>query len=192
MTKEDKREQLLFAKTGKSEKISEHTTQLLVSFLLTFNLFEDWLFEKERGWNARMRISEKLVEAPWFNLEHYKEFAEFFSKRYITTENAVNSHFRNLQLSKRANDGNKSEYEIVKSVLLGEKNSAKDTIYAYFCIAYRFRNNLFHGNKQVLGLNIYDECFQVVIDFMCQIMDEMITNDFSLLNLGKDEKISNT
>ena len=80
----------------------------------------------------------------------------------------------------------------MKSVLLGEKNSAKDTIYAYFCIAYRFRNNLFHGNKQVLGLNIYDECFQVVIDFMCQIMDEMITNDFSLLNLGKDEKISNT
>lgn len=78
----------------------------------------------------------------------------------------------------------------MKSVLLGEENTAKDTMYAYFCIAYRFRNNLFHENKQVLGLNIYDECFQVIIDFMCQIMNEMVTNDFGFLDLVKEETTS--
>lgn len=99
MTKENKLEQLHFVKTGKSEKISEKTKQLLVSFLLTFNLFEDWLFGKEQGWKATMRISKKLVEASWFNLDHYKEYAEFFSKRYITPAKVENCRFKNLRLS---------------------------------------------------------------------------------------------
>lgn len=77
------------------------------------------------------------------NCEYFL-FQSYFRNRYIAN-NATTPYYANLRL--RHNDNE----PLIKDVLLGKINNESETVLAIIIIIYRYRNNLFHGNKAVVS-----------------------------------------
>ncbi len=102
------------------------------------------------------------------NNEVYQNTLIFFRKRYLTKRNSFNAAFENLQLS---ND-NKL---FVEKCLLGEKSDDENFV-AILLIIYRFRNNLFHGEKFPNTLNTYEKPFKTINEFLATCIEKLKDN----------------
>ena len=177
MTQTQMNAQLEFALLKNSSLSSDEQHQLVV-FLLIFNVFEARLFKDGRGVSKLLRnICNDIANEPWFRIGDFQDYADFLKKRYVAN-GTMTVNFSRLKLSGSASDVS-TDRGNAKAVLLGKELSTDKVLLCYFCIAYRFRNNLFHGNKDVLGLNAYYDCFSEIVTFMVSIMDKMIANNFS-------------
>ncbi len=177
MTQTQMNAQLEFAQLKNSSLSSDEQHQLVV-FLLIFNVFEARLFKDGRGVSTLLRkICSDLSNEKWLNMVDFQDYANFFKKRYVANGN-MTGDFTRLRLTGSVSDVS-TDRGNAKAVLLGRETSPEKVLLCYFGIAYRFRNNLFHGNKNVLGLNTYYDCFSKIVTFMVSVMDKMIDNNFS-------------
>ena len=69
-----------------------------------------------------------------------KEELEYFQNRYVH-EGQFTYHFAHLRLRERDNQ------ELVAKVLRNETKDLSEIMMALLIVSYRFRNNLFHGEK---------------------------------------------
>lgn len=158
----------------KDNNLSTNEQHQLVTFLLVFNVFEARLFKDGRGVsNLLISICNDLVNEQWFCISDFQDYIDFFKNRYVKDENK----FHQLQLTGKIDDLSTDKGN-AKAVLYGEEASNEKVLRCCFCIAYRFRNNLFHGNKDVLGLNAYCDCFNKIMNFIVLLMEKMIDNKF--------------
>jgi hypothetical protein len=162
-------------------KFANRDIQSMVQFLLVFNVFEARLF-KERGEPVSLRLQKivkDLLENPLFKYDFEPVF-RCWVDRYIEN-GTTNQRFDNLKLSGRKDDV-LSDRGRCKEALTKASNKQvvddSEKLLCCFLVAYRFRNNLFHGNKNVFGLNLYTDCFQIITRFIASILDNMITMEF--------------
>lgn len=168
--------QLEFAQL-KNTSLSPEAQDQLVVFLLVFNVFEARLFKNGKGVsNLLKKISEDVVKERWFCDEIFKEYLIFFKERYVVEEN-VNKAFYLLRLSGEKNNVSNDKGNAM-AVILGQEKGSGNVLRCCLCIAYRFRNNLFHGEKEVLGLDAYYDCFDKIVKFIVLLLEKMIDNDF--------------
>lgn len=185
MISKDQIEKQLLMVDGNEWNLKNRDQKILISFLFVFNVFEAHLIkENETAASARKEISRRIVEKEWFNIQICDDFLLFFKDRYINNESRLNHKFGQLRLSGAVNRI-ETERGNAKSVLLDETDSAEKIMYCCLAISYRFRNNLFHGSKNILGLNLYYECFEVIIKFLKELMQQMLDNDFELLDINR-------
>ena len=59
----------------------------------------------------------------------------------------------------------------VVAVLKGEKQSAVDVVIAVLTVVYRYRNNLFHGEKWIYDLPEQVEYFDVANQVLVQVLE---------------------
>jgi hypothetical protein len=117
-------------------------------FTLLWNIFENELFNthfsatKLRAW----------VDGNQFDINLFEEDFNYFRERYTQEEYRFNILFPTRQ-------GRENERGIVFNFLTNETTSIRNKIYSLGMICYRFRNNLFHGNKQVEELPTQIENF---------------------------------
>lgn len=181
MEKEKMKNQIKFAKL-EQVALSEKDKKTLIKFLLLFNVFEARLFENGQHVNDLLKqISADVAKEPWFDIALCDSFLTFFIKRYINDNGKTNNRFDQLRLTGHA-DNMTSPKGNAKAVLLGKELKQENILFACLCISYRFRNNLFHGSKDVLGLNAYYDCFEIIIEFITSLLEMMIENDFYGLN----------
>ena len=145
-------------------KLPDEQNRVLLVFVLTYSAFES-LF----GGSADF-ISEK----PYIGLDlnWSKRHFDFFVKRYVTNESInskFNRHFRNSH----------DEQWVKKRLLCSGALPADEMFLTVFKIAYRFRNNLLHGNedKAIDQLPQYIDCFKNITEFMQCLMKRLVSKE---------------
>ncbi|MCM0228816.1 hypothetical protein J8L04_17010 [Bacteroides fragilis] len=119
----------------------------LTEFLLLWNLFEDRLFEN----NFRIEKAERYIDdyIGEFNSNECNKVFKYFKNRYTNVDLGIITYPTFEKLNFRAND----RKEFVDDVLVTESPSLRDKILASIIIIFRYRNNLFHGLKDVTQIN---------------------------------------
>ena len=159
----------LSLKGTKLSDLSDLDRETLLKLMLSFNVFEAMFGQKPE------QICKDLLECrDWFNVKDYDTYGKFFVNRYFNEEGNYDNH-------KLFRDENSAVAIVVKDVIerLKEGEYDEKLFYAYLEIAYRFRNNLFHGGKDVLELGRYTDCFEMITWMMYKLLGDIVDNKFA-------------
>jgi hypothetical protein len=128
-------------------KLQPDTLATVAGFTFIWNLFEGVACNGSASVPALDRVAGEIERSPALPLREVEQSIAFYRFRYIK-ENELQQRFYGLNF--RAPD----RQELVEAVLKGENTSLHATLLALLIIAYRIRNNLFHGLKSV---HIWDD-----------------------------------
>ena len=128
------------------------------NFLILWNIFEAKWFKCNFGRN-KCNIQNIHLASDIVN-----QTLQYLQRRYITN-GSTNERFKRLRL--RNNDDTTS----VQRVLLGQTNNSCDIIKAIIMIIYRYRNNLFHGEKAIASLPIQKDNFIYANKFLIACLE---------------------
>lgn len=170
-------EQISWAYTLSTDRLTEPEQKAFLSFMFFFNIFEAHLFENGHGVNDLLKkINDDLLKESWFNINDYSFYGDFFKQRYVNADGKQTSHFRLLQLNQSRK---KAVFDILAKYKIADDNSnIPDLFRAYLEIAYRFRNNLFHGSKGVHSLSQYTDCIEKINNLLYKLLTDMKSNGF--------------
>lgn len=130
-------------------------------FSLIWNVFEDRVCEN----NFSIATVEQRIAERDFNAASFADHLQYFKNRYIN-EGETNERFELLYF--RPND----RREFVRQVLLGELTGVRDILLAIVIIVYRFRNNLFHGLKDIQEIDQQHSNFETANSFLMTFLDQ--------------------
>jgi hypothetical protein len=119
---------------------SEEELKPVRDFSLIWNLFEN------RVCNRHFNETDirKLISDYSISKEDFTQCLDYFVDRYVFQQNS-------LELFNKLFDfRNTPRRKFVKKVLNGQLTSDEDIILGCILIVHRYRNNLFHGNKEIL------------------------------------------
>lgn len=124
--------------------LSPEIHMAISDFSLMWSLFEASERDSSDNFTNRIphiasRISHNI------DIETLDNLLNFWKERYIT-QGRTNSRFQFL-----INHIESNSYEI-SEVLLGNNNSHQEKLICIIRLIYRLRNNLFHGNKNIMLL----------------------------------------
>ena len=128
------------------------------TYLLVWSIFEQDIFNGYMRINEIQTVSGKF-ENYYVNLD-VDDIAQKFHSRYQD-----NNNYRHL-VHKQDNANFRS--------IIGkqfEDVTEKEKLTMLFFVAYRYRNNIFHGNKNVKAWTCYTEQIQDCITFITAIID---------------------
>lgn len=136
----------------------------LLEFVITFSVFEN-LF-------GTIRLSENPFEK--LDNSFAEESYDFFRNRYVRDGELAKNYKLTLWKNGYRND---SIARTITPLLKSEEILDSEKTKAVYHIAYRFRNNLFHGNKgkEPFRLVEYEECFAQITKFMKQLMKQLLS-----------------
>lgn len=134
---------------------NEATITSILRFSLMWNLFEKVIVGTDiRRRSFASRIQDKVENIrDYLDEDRFLKFYRYFVNRYVE-DGSTNESF-NTHLHFQHNDMK----DLVKRVLLegygsGDDKNIPDMVTAILIIVYRFRNNLFHGQKNILTLDL--------------------------------------
>jgi hypothetical protein len=125
----------------------------IADFVFLWTFFEGNNPFGENAGKALASIAKELADAGAIDLQSLAPALEYFRHRYFR-DGKFTDHYPHLNLRKSDN------VETVNAVLESKDNSPQSILTALLTIAYRFRNNLFHGLKWAYGLQGQQENFQ--------------------------------
>lgn len=135
---------------------------VVTDFSLLWNLFESVL--GERGINKhQLSVIALTTNRKSYGVNFYEPFLTYFRRRYVVNNN-TNDLFEGLLF--RQNDNS----ELVRNVLIGSEQRADKIIEAILIIIYRFRNNLFHGEKELHNIHTQYENFKQANCFLMSVL----------------------
>ena len=115
------------------------------NFSILWNLFEGLVCNRNASIIALENAVSDMQNRNKLVIDDYNKFLKYFSNRYI--ENGETNHrFDRLNLRR----GDKPE--LVEAVLKGNEIAPEKVLLAILIIVYRYRNNLFHGEKSIYDL----------------------------------------
>ena len=145
-----------------NSKIKSEDIDYIRDFTLLWNLFESLCFDdKFANMNKINNIIDSKIDL--FEEEKYKNIFDYFYDRYKND----NNKFRKLNLRN-------SEKELVKKVLNDEYNNKNNKLKFIMAIIYRYRNNLFHGEKEMRYIRFQKENFEVTNEFLMYFIEVCI------------------
>ncbi|MEO4005821.1 hypothetical protein [Flavobacterium sp. CAU 1735] len=140
-------------------------------FVLIWNIFESSVCLS----NFRIQTVENEIQIHHFDILEFQPFLEYFRNRYVTNAN-LNGRFQHLNFRQNDRQG------LVEQVLLGNNTNTWDIILALVIIVYRFRNNLFHGVKDIQVIDEQQTNFENANALLTLLLERMSTplanNDF--------------
>jgi len=128
---------------------TENDLGSIKDFALAWNIFENLVCNNSCSVN---QLAQRLNQID-FEIGDFTEPLEYFKNRYVSN-GVTNGRFEHLNF--RPND----RREIVEGVLLGQNNLTRDIVFALSIIVFRYRNNLFHGLKQIENIDQQRENFE--------------------------------
>lgn len=138
---------------------TENDLSSIKDFSLIWNVFENIVCNNNC---SITRLAEKLNPIN-FELAEFEENLNYFKNRYV--ENGVtNERFEHLNL--RDND----RRELVENVLVGTNIEISNIVLALTIVVYRYRNNLFHGLKQMQFIDQQKENFENANSILIKIL----------------------
>jgi len=169
----DASKRVVYLQNFLTHKYSSRLKDAILRLILIFSNFESVFGEPKKFLHNNDSDTFADIDCSFADIAF-----EFFVERYIT-DGQVNGKFM-LTLWKNGyqSDGIARR---VERILINENPSGADRVLAVYRIAYRFRNNLLHGNegKETHRLKDYECCFCKVNDFMLQLMKQLIQKEVS-------------
>ena len=111
-----------------------------MQFCLLWSLFEAEVLNASANVNTIGQAVQRWHRAGVLMPRTFEAEAAYFKERYFA-EGAFTHRFAHLHLERSGNP------RVVEEVLSGEKSTPTDTAAALLFIVFRYRNNLFHGEK---------------------------------------------
>jgi hypothetical protein len=120
------------------------TLDIVAGFTFMWNLFEEFACGGRSSVSVPLlgKVAEQIAESPFLahnNVEHSLSFYRF---RYLNGDQ-MQKRFYDLNFRKN------ERLELVEAVLKGEESRLSAQLHGLLIIAYRIRNNMFHGLKSV-------------------------------------------
>jgi hypothetical protein len=145
------------------------------SFCLLWNLFE-----KKVGSGNLSTIKDFITnESQNINIDNavMADCYKYFKDRYITTAGVTNEDFENLKF--RDNKREKDFRDKLENILINGHAtvSENERILGILTIAWRIRNNTFHGTKELPEIARQADTFKYLNEFLMQFL-----NGFNLLH----------
>jgi hypothetical protein len=119
--------------------------EAIANFSLLWSLFEASALNRNASAHRIVALTEKWSTSDVLPMKSFAPILDYFKNRYFQNGEATH-HFPHLNL--RPND----KPDLVESVLRSEDGNPSNTIAAVLIIVFRFRNNLFHGEKWAYDL----------------------------------------
>lgn len=139
---------------------SEDDLKNIKDFSLIWNVFEDHVC----GNNFSIQKLQQDIANRNIDINLFASHLAYFKNRY--TENGTfTNRFQYLYF--RTND----RQQLVESVLLGTETNPNNIILAIAIIIYRFRNNLFHGLKEMQYIDQQNQNFEIANSFLTILID---------------------
>jgi len=126
-------------------KLTRDQIERVRNFSLLWNLFEGMVCNRNASITAIELAVLELQRRDKLNVDDHEKFLKYFVDRYISN-GETNHRFDRLNL--RRND----RRELVEAVLKGNETSPEKILLAILIIVFRYRNNLFHGEKSIYEL----------------------------------------
>lgn len=139
---------------------NESDIESIKSFSLIWNIFERYVCNN----NFSIARAENEISVENFDIAKFQNHLDYFKNRY--TENG-NVNYRFAHLNFRAND----RQQLVSDVLLGGVVEPCQVVLALIIIVYRYRNNLFHGIKDIQLIDQQNENFEIANSFLTTLLD---------------------
>ena len=136
----------------------------VLSFSLIWNLFETVTCHRNADLRRIQEDVNRCYERGLLHAKDFLPFVEYFRKRYVEDQNIDNLP-AGLKLRGEVH------IRLVKDVLEGRSTDVNNVVYALLIIAYRIRNNLFHGEKDVYTLNTQLDLFKVINALLAKYLD---------------------
>lgn len=168
-----------------TEKMDSEIKNTVLKFLFSFNVFESEFF-KEPKWDESQDKPQKDYKEVWerindmqnicyennFPIEKLKRFQSHFSSVYL--DGKVHTfRFESLRQSEYNKNGfsdiqmNHIEDFLSKPLEKNKRFAVKNAL----VLSYKFRNNLFHGKKDIGELREYKEDFEEITEFLMALMN---------------------
>ncbi|MBE0670630.1 MAG: hypothetical protein IH588_08590 [Anaerolineales bacterium] len=125
-------------------KLTGEDIENVRNFSLLWNLFERLVCHRNASIPALVDAISRLQRQDKLRIDDYEIFLKYFANRYIEGDKP-NHRFRMLNL--RGDDKT-----LVEAVLKGSETTPEKVMLALLMIVYRYRNNLFHGEKSIRDL----------------------------------------
>lgn len=127
-------------------------------FALLWNLFESLCCNKRANMNKINSLIDTKID--FFEEQDFREVFEYFYHRY----KGNNSKFQALNLK----NGDK---KLVGNILNDEYHDKSNKLKFILTIIYRYRNNLFHGEKDMRYIRLQKENFKRTNDFLMYFIE---------------------
>ncbi|WPU99070.1 hypothetical protein SNE26_23950 [Mucilaginibacter sp. cycad4] len=138
----------------------EAEIESIKDFSLIWNIFERYVCNN----NFTIDRAENEISVKKIDIAKFQTHLDYFKSRYTENGN-VNHRFAHLNF--RAND----RQQLVNDVLLGGVAKPNQVILALVIIVYRYRNNLFHGIKDIQLIDQQNENFEIANSFLTTLLD---------------------
>ena len=122
------------------QAISQDAREAVMHFSFLWSLFEFEAMDRHADGNALVAVARRWAGAHLLDDEPFERALRYFREKYCR-DGEFTRHFDFLNLP----DG--AHRELVRRVLMNEDAERSEIASAVLIIVYRFRNNLFHGEK---------------------------------------------
>ena len=145
----------------------------LRNFVLLWNMFETFACNKNANIRS-IRIGVENINATvTISNEMLTPFVDYFADRYFNDNGTSKEIFEGLKFR---NGDDIQAKEDVRLILTGQIVESKEVLKGLLFILFRFRNNLFHGEKQVVLLDTQISNFTYANRLLANVLDIMKTN----------------
>lgn len=141
-------------------QLDANDLESIKDFALIWNIFERFVCNN----NFTIAAVEQSILQKHLQSADFQEQFDYFKNRYIENGQS-NNRFDNLHF--RAND----RKDFVRQVLLANNNTLQDMALAMSIIVYRFRNNFFHGIKDIQVINEQRTNFEQANSFLKSLLN---------------------
>jgi hypothetical protein len=132
--------QWLAARAPGFQALPEEDCAAIFSFTFLWSLFEAQVMDNFARVGLICAKADEWRDAGTLDADQYSIELAYFRNRYFSN-GTFTHHFMYLRL--RPAD----QLDLVQSVLDGSNNNPRDQLVTVLMIVWRFRNNLFHGEK---------------------------------------------
>lgn len=155
--------------TDESESPDLQNIENVKNFALMWNLFERYFCDRNANLNIiKAKLTDIVERGYTLPTKVFDAHYDYFNNRYITN-NLTNQFFESLNF--RDNNSDLSYKNYLKQNLEEGTPVDYDKIFALFIISYRFRNNLFHGSKQIATISKQNESFKHINEVLMKFLN---------------------
>lgn len=154
---------------------TENNIQSIKDFSLIWNLFEGKFFET----SFSIDKLEKILIDTDIDIDCFLPYLEYFKNRYVNQEdNTINERFSFLHFRKKDREDFVTEVLLNNEDILNyiDTNTQYKVVLAISIIVYRFRNNLFHGVKNIQHIDQQEDNFVTANGFLRTIIETIEGN----------------
>jgi len=143
------------------------------NFVFLWNIFEDVAMSKKAEIVKLAALADQINGYFPYDAADFTEYVDYFSNRYFNANGDKTYSIEGLKFRGTAND--QAAKSLVEAVLTQQEQNPVEIMKALLFIVYRFRNNLFHGEKQLVNIDGQVDNFIVANNILRMVLEKMKT-----------------